>query len=46
MDKEIKKIKLGEVFQVDNKLYLIQVPTTPTEDLNDHGHIVFTLVRM
>lgn len=38
-----KKIELGEVFEVDGKLYVINKPTTPSQDENENGHIISTL---
>jgi hypothetical protein len=32
MGKNPKKIKLGELFEVEGKLYAIQVPATPSHD--------------
>ncbi len=36
----ITKIKIGELFEVDNKLYLIILPISPNTEVNTHGHIV------
>jgi hypothetical protein len=32
MEKTPKKIKLGEIFEVDGKFYAIQIPRTASED--------------
>ena len=40
---EITKIKIGELFEVDGKKYVIIHPETPEQDTNEHGQIVILL---
>lgn len=42
----VKKINLGEIFEVDGKLYLITNPNTASDDVNGHGQIVILLDRI
>jgi len=44
----IAKIRIGELFEVEGKLYIIGEPKT-TEQVricNDHGHIVSTIFEI
>lgn len=41
------KIKIGEIFEVDGKMYVIALPKTPGgKDVNIHGHIVIELFEI
>lgn len=42
----ITKIKIGEIFEVNNKLYVISQPDTPSGNTNEHNQIVFLLFPM
>lgn len=43
--KKTKKIKLGEIFECEGRLYAIQVPTTPSIDTPlDGGRCIIQLV--
>ena len=37
------KIKVGEIFEVDGKLYIIVLPTNGSQEVNTHGQIVCEL---
>jgi len=42
-----KKIKLGEIFECEGRLYVIQVPTTVTTDTTlDGGRCIIQLVTL
>ena len=44
--KKIKEVKLGELFQVEGKEYIIVKPTNATDDSNGHGQLVFLIDRI
>jgi len=37
------KIKIGEIFEVEGKMYVIALPTSILQDVNSHGQIVLEL---
>lgn len=39
----VTKIKVGEIFEVEGKLYFIALPTNNTQEVNTHGQIVLEL---
>ena len=45
---ERPEIKIGQIFTVEGKLYVLTKPQTATQldKCNDHGHIVITLFEM
>ena len=40
-----KKIKLNELFEIDGKLYIATVPTSPSSEINPHGQLIFALIK-
>lgn len=40
------EIKLGEVFIMDGRLYVIVQPAAPTEFANEFGHLVCPLIEL
>ncbi len=40
------KIKIGEIFEVESKKYVILYPTTAEQNCNDHGQIVCLLTEI
>lgn len=38
---EVTKIKAGELFEVNGKIYAIVQPKTASESTNDHGQIIY-----
>lgn len=43
VEEKLPEIKLGKLFLVDGKKYLITIPKTPSQGLNEHGHFVALL---
>ena len=39
-------IKIGELFNVEKKLYVIVKPTTATQDANEHDQIILILHKI
>ncbi len=37
------KIKIGEIFEVEGKLYVVVKPKSASDTVNDHGQIVCLL---
>lgn len=42
-ERKKRVIKLGEIFEVDGKEYVIIAPTNATDEVNEHGQIVLLL---
>lgn len=40
------KVKIGEIFEVEGKLYVIALPTSSTDEVNGNGQIVLCLKQI
>lgn len=43
---ETVKIKAGQIFEVEGKMYVIVLPKTAIQETNDHGQMVFLLTEI
>lgn len=43
---ETIKIKPGQIFECEGKMYIISIPKTASEDTNEHGQVIFPLVEL
>lgn len=43
---ETVKIKVGQIFEVEGKMYMIVLPKTSSQTTNDHGQIIILLKEM
>lgn len=46
IDSNESGVRLGVPFQVEGKMYLITKPTNPSQEINDHGHVVILLQKI
>lgn len=40
---ETVKIKVGQIFEVEGKMYMVALPKTSSQTANDHGQVVILL---
>ncbi len=43
----VKQIKLGEIFEVEGKIYAIQIPVSPSTETNlNDGRLIVELITL
>jgi hypothetical protein len=45
-EEQLNRISIGEIFEVGGCQYLIHLPSTPSSEVNEYGHKVFTLGKI
>lgn len=43
---ETVKINLGQIFEIEGKMYIAVIPKTASQETNEHGQAIFPLIEI